>query len=204
MNRFWVIGNSKKVLFPGKSVFVFLLSYFCTLFLKTAFCYSTTFFESLITHKRFVFKESYISYAERQKSCTLIVIWVKCLYLTSPIFNSSAKSNRLFLFQTRKYITKLKVIVKAEYKLGSGGWQIQRETIHYVVELQRVSQMCYFSVSKKGTKERERVLKPTTRKQKTLYMKKQMEGQRYLSTQSPSPFFLSIVGRQELLQWKYQ
>ena len=34
MNRFWVIGNSKKVLFPGKSVFIFLLSYFCTLFSK--------------------------------------------------------------------------------------------------------------------------------------------------------------------------
>ena len=26
MNRFWVIGNSKKVLFPGKSVFIFLLA----------------------------------------------------------------------------------------------------------------------------------------------------------------------------------
>ena len=24
MNRFWVTGNSKKVLFPGKSVFIFL------------------------------------------------------------------------------------------------------------------------------------------------------------------------------------
>ena len=40
---------------------------------------------------------------QRQKSCTLIVIQVKCLYLTSPIFNSSAKSNRLFLLQRRKY-----------------------------------------------------------------------------------------------------
>ena len=37
-----------------------------------------------------------ISYGKRQKSCTLIVILVKCLYLTSPIFNSSAKSNRTF------------------------------------------------------------------------------------------------------------
>ena len=26
MNRFWVIGDSKKVLFPGKSVFIFLLA----------------------------------------------------------------------------------------------------------------------------------------------------------------------------------
>ena len=34
MNRFWVIGNSKKVLFPGKSVSIFSLSYFCTLFSK--------------------------------------------------------------------------------------------------------------------------------------------------------------------------
>ena len=92
------------MIFPEKSVFILLLSYFCTLFSKKlAFCYSTTFFKSLITHKRFVFKESYISYGKRQKSCTLIVIWVKCLYLTSPTFNSSAKSNRLFLLQRRKY-----------------------------------------------------------------------------------------------------
>ena len=34
MNRFWVIGNSKRVLFPEKSVFILLLSYFCTLFSK--------------------------------------------------------------------------------------------------------------------------------------------------------------------------
>ena len=74
------------------------------------FCYSTTFFESLITHKRFVFKESYISYGKRQKSCTLIVIWVKCLYLTSPTFNSSAKSNRPFLLQTRKYLIRMEVL----------------------------------------------------------------------------------------------
>ena len=54
------------------------------------------FFESLITHKRFIFEESYVSYGKRQKSCTLIVVLVKRLYLTSLIFNSSAKSNRLF------------------------------------------------------------------------------------------------------------
>ena len=43
---------------------------------------------------------------ERQKSCTLIVIWVKCLYLTSPTFNSSAKSNRLFFIAKEEvYIT---------------------------------------------------------------------------------------------------
>ena len=32
------------------------------------------FFESLITHKRFIFEHSYGSYDKRQKSCTLIVI----------------------------------------------------------------------------------------------------------------------------------
>ena len=105
MNRLWVIGDSKKVLFPGKSVFIFLLSDFCTLFCqKHTFCYPTTFIESLITHKRFIFKESYISYGKRQKSCTLIVILVKCLYLTSPIFNSLAKSNRTFYLPGRKYM----------------------------------------------------------------------------------------------------
>ena len=41
---------------------------------KRTFCYPTTFIESLITHKRFIFKESYISYGKRQKSCTLIVV----------------------------------------------------------------------------------------------------------------------------------
>ena len=55
--------------------------------------YSTTFFESLILINGSFLKESYISYGKRQKSCTLIVIWVKCLYLTSPTFNSSAKSS---------------------------------------------------------------------------------------------------------------
>ena len=90
MNRLWVIGDSKKVLFPGK--LIFLLSYFCTLFSeKRGFLLLTTFFESLIPHKRF---KSYISYGKRQKSCTLIVILVKCLYLTSPIFNP--QRNRTF------------------------------------------------------------------------------------------------------------
>ena len=97
----------KKGTFSRKIRFYFLIKLFLHTFCqKQTFCYQTTFFESLITHKRFVFKESYISYGKRQKSCTLIVVWVKCLYLTSPIFNSSAKSNRLFLLQTRKYYTK--------------------------------------------------------------------------------------------------
>ena len=118
MNRLWVIGDSKKVLFPGKSVFIFLFSYFCTLFSKKLpFCYSTTFFESLITHKRFVFKESYISYGKRQKSCTLIVIWVKCLYLTYPTFNSSAKSNRLFFIAKEEVVTLKSIIVVCRCRL---------------------------------------------------------------------------------------
>ena len=40
------------------------------------FFQKTTFFESPITQKRFIFKHSYISYGKRQKSCTLIVIYV--------------------------------------------------------------------------------------------------------------------------------
>ena len=43
------------------------------------YCNMIYFIESLITHKRFIFEESYISYGKRQKSCTLIVINVKCL-----------------------------------------------------------------------------------------------------------------------------
>ena len=38
------------------------------------FFQKTTFFESPITQKRFIFEESHISYDNRQKSCTLIVI----------------------------------------------------------------------------------------------------------------------------------
>ena len=68
-------------------------------------CYPTTFFKSLINHKRFVLRKVTLHIcSKRQKSCTLIVILVKCLYLTSPIFNSSSKSNRLFLLQRRKYM----------------------------------------------------------------------------------------------------
>ena len=74
MNRLWVIGDSKKVLFLKKFRFYFFIKQFLhTFFLKRTFSYPTTFIESLITHKRFNFKESYISYGKRQKSCTLIV-----------------------------------------------------------------------------------------------------------------------------------
>ena len=34
---------------------------------KRTFCHPTTFIKSLITHKRFIFKETYISYGKRQK-----------------------------------------------------------------------------------------------------------------------------------------
>ena len=42
--------------------------------LKTDFPGKSTFFELLITQKRFIFEESYILNGKRQKSCTLIVI----------------------------------------------------------------------------------------------------------------------------------
>ena len=41
---------------------------------KIDFFQKSTLFESPITQKRFIFKESNISYCKRQKSCTLIVI----------------------------------------------------------------------------------------------------------------------------------
>ena len=83
-------------------------NFFIKLFLHTfcqkpTFCYPTAFFESLITQKRSIFEESYISCGKRQKNWTLIVIKVKCLYLTSPIFNSSAKLNRTFYLMGRLY-----------------------------------------------------------------------------------------------------
>ena len=75
MNRFWVIDDSKKVVFLKKVRFYFLIKLFMHAFCqKQTFCYPTTFFKSLINHKRFVFEESYTSYSKRQKSCTLIVI----------------------------------------------------------------------------------------------------------------------------------
>ena len=88
-------GDSKKVLEKQKVRFLKLfLHTFCQ---KRTFCYPTTFIESLITHKPFIFEHSYVSYDKRQKSCTLIVILVILSYLTSPILNSSSKSNWIFL-----------------------------------------------------------------------------------------------------------
>ena len=71
--------------------------------IKTDFFQKSTFFESPIAHKRFVFGHTYISFGKRQKSCTLIVILIRLSYLTSPIFNSSSKSTGFFFLQTRKY-----------------------------------------------------------------------------------------------------
>ena len=65
--------------------------------IKTDFPGKSTFFESPITHKRFIFEHSYISYGKRQKSCCLIVILVILSYLTSPTFNSSSKSTGYFI-----------------------------------------------------------------------------------------------------------
>ena len=103
----WTVSEQsaikKRLFFFKKSPFLFFIKWFLHTFCqKRTFCYPTTFFESLITHKRFIVEESSISYGKLQKSCTLIVILVKCLYLTSPIFNSSAKSNRTFYLPGRK------------------------------------------------------------------------------------------------------
>ena len=67
--RFNKGGRVEKSLFLAKSVQKLLNKK-----IKTDFFQKTTFFESLITHKRFIFEHSYISYGKRQKSCTLIVI----------------------------------------------------------------------------------------------------------------------------------
>ena len=63
----------KRLLFE-KSQFFFIKRFLHTFCQKRTSCYPTTFIESLITHKWFVFEESYILYGKRQKSCTLIVI----------------------------------------------------------------------------------------------------------------------------------
>ena len=54
MNRFYVIGDSKKVLFP-ENPFLFS-AIFAHFFLKTGFLLLDHLFESLITRKRFVFE----------------------------------------------------------------------------------------------------------------------------------------------------
>ena len=42
--------------------------------MKRDFFQKSTFFESPIVQKRFIFEHCYISYGKRQKSCTFIVI----------------------------------------------------------------------------------------------------------------------------------
>ena len=67
----WTVSEQSAISDFKKSVLFFVLSNFCTFF----FCQNlTTFFESLITHKRFNFEESYILYGKRRKSSTLIVV----------------------------------------------------------------------------------------------------------------------------------
>ena len=74
MNRFWIIGNSKKVFFSRKIRFYFLIKLFLYKKIKTDFFQKSTFFESSITQKQFIFEHSHVSYGKRKKSCTLIVI----------------------------------------------------------------------------------------------------------------------------------
>ena len=93
----------KKGCFWKKSVFIFLLIDFWTLFAKNGLFATRPPLLNRWTHKRFIFEESYFSYGKRQKSCTLIVVLVKCLYLTSPIINYLATSNRTFYLPGRKY-----------------------------------------------------------------------------------------------------
>ena len=65
----------KKGTFWKKNRFyLFIKQFLHTFCQKRTFCYQTTFIESPITHKRFIFEHSYISYGKRQKSCTLIVV----------------------------------------------------------------------------------------------------------------------------------
>ena len=70
MNRLWVISDSIKVV--GKQKVRFWQN-LLNKKIKTDFFQKSTFFESPITQKRFIFEHSYISYGKRQKSCTLIV-----------------------------------------------------------------------------------------------------------------------------------
>ena len=66
--------------------------------IKLIFFQKTTFFESPITHKQFIFEQSFISYGNRQKSCILIVIFVILSYLTSPIFIRRSRQSRPDIF----------------------------------------------------------------------------------------------------------
>ena len=101
---------------------------------KRTFCYETTFIESLITHKRFIFEESYILNGKRQKSCTLIVILVKCLYLTSPTFNSSPNRNTGF-FIANKEVVYNKILLKTWQKKRFSSEFLQIQTKKQIYQL---------------------------------------------------------------------
>ena len=68
MNRFWVIGDSKKALFWKKPVFFIFYKLFLHTFPKNGlFATRPPFLNGRAVTR-------YISYGKRQKSCTLIVI----------------------------------------------------------------------------------------------------------------------------------
>ena len=95
--RFRVIGDLLKVVGWQKSPFLAKsVQKYLNKKIKTDFFQKSTFFESPIAQKRFIFEHSYVSYGKRQKSCTLLVIFVILSYLTSPIFNSSSKLTGFF------------------------------------------------------------------------------------------------------------
>ena len=100
MNRLWVIGDSKKKV-VGEQKVRFWQKVCKNSIKKELFATQAPFFESPITQKRSIFEESYISYGKRQKSCTLIVIYFKRLYLLPLIYNLLAKSNRTFYLTGR-------------------------------------------------------------------------------------------------------
>ena len=70
----YFFGEKDNIESVSKKTPFFIKQFLHTFCQKRTFSYPTTFFESLITQKRSIFEESYISYSKRQKSCTLIVI----------------------------------------------------------------------------------------------------------------------------------
>ena len=82
---------------------VFYQAIFAHFLPKTDFLLPDNFFESLITQKRSIFEESYISYGKRQKSCTLIVVWSNvCISRLRFLIRRQSRTG-FFLLQTRKY-----------------------------------------------------------------------------------------------------
>ena len=60
IDHLWVISDSKRAFF--ENFYFFIKQFLHPFFQNRTFCYPTTFFESPITRKRFIFEESYISY----------------------------------------------------------------------------------------------------------------------------------------------